>query len=74
MPITPSVTGRKLSVANSNLYSHEHYWYSATFTGAALPSVSPINAGFRHAENAAPCTVARDVTEVTWSFLTAARP
>jgi hypothetical protein len=30
MPITPSITGRKLSVANSDLYSHEHYWYSTT--------------------------------------------
>jgi hypothetical protein len=28
------------------------------FTGAALPSVSPINAGIQHAENAASCTVA----------------
>jgi hypothetical protein len=41
-------------------------------TGAALPSVSSINAGIRHAENAAPCTVVHDVTEVTWSFLTVA--
>jgi hypothetical protein len=46
------------------------YWYCPYFTGAALPSVSPINAGIRHAENAALCTVACDVTEVTWSFLT----
>jgi hypothetical protein len=45
------------------------YSYS---TGAALPSVSPINAGIQHSENAAPCTVARDVTEVMWSFLTIA--
>jgi hypothetical protein len=42
--------------------------------GAALPSVSPINAGIRHAENATPCTVARDVTEITWSLPTVARP
>jgi hypothetical protein len=41
-------------------------------TRTAPPSVSPINVGIRHAENAAPCTVARDVTEVTWSFLTVA--
>jgi hypothetical protein len=38
------------------------------FTGAALPSVSPINAGIRHA----PCTVARDVAEVTSSLRTVA--
>jgi hypothetical protein len=43
-------------------------------TRAALLSVSPINAGIRHAENAAQCTVARDVTEVTSSYLTVARP
>jgi hypothetical protein len=43
-------------------------------TGAALPSVSPINAGIPHAENAVSCIVERDVTEVTWSFLTVARP
>jgi hypothetical protein len=46
------------------------YWYSTT--GAALPLVSPINGGIWHAENAAPCTVARDVTEVTWSLPTVA--
>jgi hypothetical protein len=44
------------------------------FTGAALPSVSSINSGIRHTENAAPCTVARDVSEVTWSLPTVARP
>jgi hypothetical protein len=33
-----------------------------------------MNAGIRHAENAVPCTVARDVTEVTWSFRTVAWP
>jgi hypothetical protein len=43
-------------------------------TGAALPSVSPINAGIPHAETAAPCAVARDITEVTWSPPTVVRP
>jgi hypothetical protein len=33
-----------------------------------------MNAGIWHAENAALCTVARDVTEVTWSLLTVTRP
>jgi hypothetical protein len=33
-----------------------------------------MNAGIWHAENAALCIVARDVTEVTWSLLTVARP
>jgi hypothetical protein len=50
------------------------YWYCPYSTGASLPSVSPINAGIRHAANAAPCTVAHDVTEVTWSLPTVARP
>jgi hypothetical protein len=48
--------------------------YSYSTTGAALPSVSTINAGIWHVENAAPCTVARDVTEVTWSLPTVAWP
>jgi hypothetical protein len=44
------------------------------FSGGALPLVSPINAGIWHAENAAPCTVVRDVTEVMSSFPTVTRP
>jgi hypothetical protein len=43
-------------------------------TRAALPSVPPINAGIRHAEKAVPCTVACDITEVTWFFLIVVRP
>jgi hypothetical protein len=46
-----------------------YYFTTTTTTGAALPSVSPIDAGIRHAENAAPCIVARDVAEVMSSFL-----
>jgi hypothetical protein len=45
------------------------YSYS---TRAALPSFSPIIAEIPYAENAAPYTVARKVTEFTWSFLTVA--
>jgi hypothetical protein len=85
MPATHSKMVVNQLVVNSNLYSHEHYWYSTVVTvrtrllilywysaGAALPSVSPISAGIWHAENAVLCIVARDVTEVTWSFLTVA--
>jgi hypothetical protein len=46
------------------LLLYYYYWYCLYFT--------TINAGIRHAEDAALCTVARDVPEVTWSFLTVA--
>jgi hypothetical protein len=83
MPITPSITECEL-VVNSLLRILTCTLMDSTgillellilyyhSTRAALPAVSPINVGMWHAENAAPCTVARDVTEVTWSFLTVA--
>jgi hypothetical protein len=60
--------------ADNSLRTRTLLLYYSYFTRAALPSVSPINAGILHAEKAALCTVERDVIEITWSFLIVARP